>query len=788
MRHRAAAFALAWFGVAVLWLAGVLRAPASVLFVGVVVSVAVFVAFACSASLKGEDPWAGARMAILLFIVVAVPTVFDMRVIDSFNLVKFSVLVAASGSLMLAWAVERAAIGRRSFARSGLEWPIAGLVVWTVVATTASASPRQSLTGSYGSYDGLLTICALAVVFLAIVDSARAEDLPRLLMTTWFGAGGITVVYGLFQLHDRITTVGGRWDWIAWDRSNFPIDSIWSTFGNPNHLAGFLAVLLPIAIALFATVATTRMRLAIAALAAAALVQLIFTGTAGGWLGALGGLTVTAAGLLPELRARIRVAAGLAVVAVAVVVSAGLVFGPSRNLGSQLSAVFDLNGASTANQRLGYWRAAVAMASDRPLVGVGPDMYEIRFPRYQDAEFVRFNGFSLDVNGPHNTFLNRFASGGVPALAFFTTLVGLATLRAVAAWRRLRRRESDADEAKRAQAVHQRRLLAGITGGLVAFLVQASFNVDQVGLSILFWALLGMLAVVTCTAGVPTSMRPRVLLSPEPANPPKEKAGHASLPGPGRRRLAAIVLVVGALGLVVIASRPYRADRRQFTGARWRATAAQFESTDAIRSRDALVKAVRLSEEAAALNPWEPAYPATAARTSYTLAQTLPTRSADRLRLLRRSAERFREAVELEDSYRLLNQYAEVLVTISEVDPGDDSTTSMAVSVLRMAIEANPWESRTSLLLSRLLQREGRKAEALNVTERGLIHSSRNPELLRQAARLASAVNKTGQAMERWQQLLVVVPGDPEAETALQGSVAPGNQADAIREDSATRR
>ncbi len=62
------------------------------------------------------------------------------------------------------------------------------------------------------------------------------------------------VVYGLIQLHDS-EVHGSRWDFIKWNLGSFN-NGIFSTFGNPNHLGGYLAVILPIVIVL--GVATKR--------------------------------------------------------------------------------------------------------------------------------------------------------------------------------------------------------------------------------------------------------------------------------------------------------------------------------------------------------------------------------------------------------------------------------------------------------------------------------------------------------------------------------------------------
>ena len=111
--------------------------------------------------------------------------------------------------------------------------------------------------------------------------------------------------------------------------------------------------------------------------------------------------------------------------------------------------------------------------------------------------------------------MNVLADQGFVGLALFLVLLVFIGLRATGVWRRLRSSERDegAPPTARQRAQANRILLAAGTASIVAYIVQAAFNVQQVGLSFIFWLLAGLVTVVARTAGVPVTMNPRALVS-----------------------------------------------------------------------------------------------------------------------------------------------------------------------------------------------------------------------------------------------------------------------------------
>ena len=94
--------------------------------------------------------------------------------------------------------------------------------------------------------------------------------------------------------------------------------------------------------------------------------------------------------------------------------------------------------------------------------------------------------------------MNVLADQGFIGLLLFLAVLVYISLRSVGAWRRLRtleRGENVLDEVKEQARVH-RVTLAVVTGSMFAYVVQAVFNVQQVGLSFSFWLLVGCSTVI----------------------------------------------------------------------------------------------------------------------------------------------------------------------------------------------------------------------------------------------------------------------------------------------------
>ena len=411
-----------------------------------------------------ETRWRAARRAVLLTLLVAVPLVFDTSVWPVFALPKFT--VAVSGALLiLGLAAMERLVGRAATTRGTLmSVPVFLVVSWTAVCAVATGDVRISVVGSRETYNGLATMAAFAVVFMTAARDFDKAHVEHALYVLWFGSGTAVLLYGAVQLH-------GEWDPIHWVPFA-DVGSIWSTLGNPNDLAGFLAIILPVGLVLLLLVRHPLARALTATMTVLVAVELVVTASRGALVAAVVAVVVVGAGLRPRrvvtvLAALVAVAAVLAVAGLAVTSGDG----PGTEPGSTISL------------RLELWATAWRMTVDNPLVGVGPDRFAESFDEYRSREFDDVYGPELVATDAHNLLLTRLAEHGVPGGLALLGLLGWGVAVCIRAGRSLKAKPPPD---------HARLLLVGVSAALLAYVVQAMFNRQDIALDFCFWVLLGL--------------------------------------------------------------------------------------------------------------------------------------------------------------------------------------------------------------------------------------------------------------------------------------------------------
>lgn len=606
-----------------LWAAGATKGSFAA-FLATLLCAAITTAWLAGRTALGKDLLRGGRSVIVVVLAAAVPVVFDPHSGDVFNLPKYTLVVIGALVLLGLWVTASIHYRAAPRWRNGLHWLVGALVAWTVISAIAGVDVHVSLLGNYGSYDGLFSAAAFGVIMMTAAEALDVADVRRALAAIAFAGGVVVVFYGLVQLHDS-EVHGHPWDFITWHLGSFSND-IFSTFGNPNHLGGFIAMALPMVLVIGLGAPRWPWKLLTGALTMVMMAELLRTGARGAWVGAVVALVTTAIFFAPEVRHRrgLMIGGGAGVLCAAVVV--GVVFG-RRYLGEPLSKLFQTGGSSPVEQRFEIWRAALRIAVNHPVTGTGPDTFALIYPRYQSATWVKDFGATYLVNGAHDIFMNVLADQGFVGLLLFLALLLFIALRATATWRRSRAVERDENAAatSRDDARAIRHLSAAVTAAIVAYVVQAMFNVQQVGLSFAFWLLVGMLAALATAAGVPATLRPAALLfdravpdEHEPARPIRPAGKTAGTPRPavspprGRQGLVvkwqtvvatAVVTVVVAL-LSVEADLPWRADHDYW--------AAALLARPGSSSAPTLLgpEFFAVIHKAQSLNPWEPSYPA----------------------------------------------------------------------------------------------------------------------------------------------------------------------------------
>jgi hypothetical protein len=700
--------------VVLLWAAGAV-AGSFAFMLGTILGAAMATGWLIAAVAKGKDGLRAARAGVLVALATFVPVIFDPHTGDVYNLPKYTLVVVAALALAGLWVI--AAVHRRPLPlwRNGLQWLIGGIVVWTAVSAFAGVDTHVGLLGNYGSYDGLFLAAALGVVTMVTAEAFDVDDVRKVLAALAFAGGGVVMYYGLIQLHDVEFHGSKPWDFIHYQTSSFA-GNIFSTFGNPNHLGGYLAIIFPIVVVLGLGAKRWYWRIAGGVVGLVLLIELVRTVARGAWVAAILAALVLAAFVAPELRRRAPVIVGGAIGTLLVAVVVLAAFG-HRFLAQPLSSLFQSGGGTSVWQRVQIWRTAFHIALKNPIAGIGPDNFALLYPKYQSVAWVKAFGATYLVNGAHDIFMNVLADQGFVGLALFLAILAAIALRCVGAWRRCRATErgetTDAAAKEHARAV--RVTLGVVSASITAYLVQALFNVQQVGLSFTFWLLVGLLAVLSRGEGVPGTLRPAVLLSPETNDPTVGRDGEPRRPEPSplfvpwQTGLAALLVIAVVVVTSLGADRPYRADH-DYWAAHASLTNAPATGTSTQAHTEVGPKFFAGMQHAAALNPWEPIYPAFEGTVYQQLASSATSASSAQSVLtdLAQSRRLFAEAVAREplDSPDLVNE-ADVDGYLSDIQPTEAHSDLRAAAVLaRRAISEDPLNSEYRTFLKQIVAAE----------------------------------------------------------------------------------
>jgi O-antigen ligase len=545
------------------------------------------------------------RQLLLVVVLVAIPPLIDPSTGEIENLPRLVVIVVAAVMLLAIWAVDAVWNGWRPRRLvNGFQWVLLAIVVWFGVTTLTSVEPRLSLLGRYGSYEGFILLAALAVLTSGLAESFTFEALPALFRVVVASTMPV-VVYGLIQIYGFDVNKHSPWDFIHW---HAPFHNVFATFGNPNHLGGYIATVLPLGVVTAVLARRRWARVAMWGWVAVVLLLLLQTAARGAWLGTLVGGVVLVIGLLPRLRARARtvfLAAGVAVVVAVVLVSAG-----SRFLGAKASALLRFGSGSSVSQRPQYWLAAIHSASHHLIFGTGPDTWADTYSRYQSATLAKQIGLATYVDGAHNIFFSWLSNEGVLGLLLLVVLFAVGLAWGVRAWRSLRVGSAGPETTGSpdpSKGEPRRYIVAALVAGLVGYIVQASFDIEQAATLFALFVGLGFLGVVNRGVQPVADLvsplaafrstrtetdAPTADDDPEyPIRVTRQGAyGRSAAQARDHLRRVGAVVAVGVVGLTAVGLTYWRAD------AMWRADHQAWHATPT-----ALARAIKL-------NPWEPSY------------------------------------------------------------------------------------------------------------------------------------------------------------------------------------
>jgi O-antigen ligase len=409
----------------------------------------------------------------ILFLVLGI-LVFAPLAMGAVDAWAFLVVQAMTVAVMLAWAL-RIWISPKP----KLLWPP---LCWVVLAFAIYAVARY-LTADieYVARQEMIQVVIYAFLFFAIVNNLYRQEFSQAVsFTLIFLAMGISA-YAVFQFMTHSNQV---WNYLSPYAGRGT-----GTYISPNNLAGFLEMLLPLALAyILAGRIKPVMRILLGYSALVIAAGLAVTFSRGGWAACALGLLVLLGILLFQPRHQLP-----AFLLLIFLVGGGTIF-VTKYLAKTTTYVQRMdettnNGRVNLDMRGDLWLAAVQMWRDNFWWGAGPAHYNYRFPEYR-SEHIQ-----LQPDRAHNDYLNLLADWGT--VGGLITLAGAAIF-AAGLWQtrwHVRRVEKEFKSANSNR-------LAFFLGALVGLVALAAHSVVDFNLHIPANAILGVTLLALLTSNL----------------------------------------------------------------------------------------------------------------------------------------------------------------------------------------------------------------------------------------------------------------------------------------------
>jgi O-antigen ligase/tetratricopeptide (TPR) repeat protein len=391
------------------------------------------------------------------------------------------------------------------------------------------------------TWSSLLTLLACGCAFMVTAyypfndrESSLAEfEFPRRMLRVILAMGFVIALIGLIE---QVTWNGKLlWFFVPYDWGHPLMDAATRTrapFVNPDHFAGYLAMILPLALAstVYPSIVTasrpsltTRIVCAVASFVI--FVAMLLSLSRAGWMSIVLGPAIMFMLVTPSRRASdepvstparvggLRLALGALAIGLALTL---VVVGPDARTATTERFHDSLAETDTFSGRITAWRGGAQIVRDFPIVGIGLGDWPEIFARYQPPPWTE-----LFFSEAHNDYIQLIAETGLIGAAFLLWF----------AWTAIRELRSR----RLSLAPQVVPVFAAIVGGSVSMCVIELFDFDLriPALAFLFAVMIGLAIRLTGVSGGSASgirMRPRTA---------RALAAFASV--------AAIILIVGSV-------------------------------------------------------------------------------------------------------------------------------------------------------------------------------------------------------------------------------------------------
>lgn len=301
-----------------------------------------------------------------------------------------------------AFLIEKCLTGTWEWIKTPLDKPILALLFLCLISSFFSMHHQTSLWA-------MVILINYVVIFYLVIHTVRTRSQLRQLVYLIIGVATFLAVFGLFK---RFGTNPFPW-WDYGDIKYIP-DALSSTFGNRNHLAGYMEMALPLALGLFLLGYRAGKVLILSYITLLLLTALILSLSRGGWIGILVGLSFMAVALLTSRyfeRKNFLIALISGLLALALIVLA------TTPVVERIKTFEQKEEIPNFQSRVIRWGGVVDMIQDHPLIGTGPGTFATIFTRYQPPGSTSRSFYA------HNDYLHFISEVGLLFIAIVVWMI-----------------------------------------------------------------------------------------------------------------------------------------------------------------------------------------------------------------------------------------------------------------------------------------------------------------------------------------------------------------------------
>lgn len=409
-------------------------------------------------------------LCVILFIV---PLLITPRKVYSipYNILKICVLLLCGLTLLICLILKR-----KELKFDLIDKTLLAFYALIILSTIFSANILKSIIGEHNRYEGVLTLTTYFLTYYCAkyyFNYNKKLKYFAIAVVLISSAIGILQYYNIFPLYYIF---------------NIPFEPTFasSTFGNRNFFGSFLAICVPIFMALY-IIKRKKVYLVTSLISFWAM---LVSMTRSSWVGlavaTIFGIIYVVKNFSKEILKRtIHIVIGFTIIFVFVLIpppiadyfDVNTLNGRLAALGHDFVVLFDNDAEKSAlgSGRMIIWKIALEELTFVPILGTGPDALVDGLKENYTDDYVKFIvNTHMQIDKAHNEYLQIAVTLGIPALIVYLTFIAqiLASAR---------------------KNIFKNNATFILFIPIVSYLVQAFFNISTIGVAPVFWALLGLI-------------------------------------------------------------------------------------------------------------------------------------------------------------------------------------------------------------------------------------------------------------------------------------------------------